>query len=61
MRFLPSSQENFKRQLIRMGCRSKRRLQLRNFAILIEQTYEKGVLTFYYAYHDLNKDKGEDL
>lgn len=32
-----------------------------NTAILIEQTYEKGMLTFYYAYHDLNNDKGEDL
>lgn len=32
-----------------------------NTAILIAQTYEKGMLTFYYAYHDLNSDKGEDL
>ena len=32
-----------------------------NTAILINQTYDRGVLTFYYAFHDLTNDKGEDL
>lgn len=32
-----------------------------NTSVLIDHSYERGVLTYYYAYHDLHSDKGEDL
>ena len=32
-----------------------------NTAVLIDYTYDRGILTYYYAYHDLRSDKGEDL